>query len=245
MVFRADHAVYMTLQVNRIQRFCLHDGPGIRSVLFVQGCHLRCPWCHNPETWRFGDGTATDPAALAAELLREQPWWERSGGGVTISGGEILDQADAVAVLLRHLGKAGVHRAIETSGDGPPGALAVIAPHAELWLIDLKHGDAALLERRTKVRLPVVLRAVDELLARGAAVVARIPLIGGFNDGDGALDGLVGLCRSRPGLSGIELLPGHDHEKGGRAVHASTPRERLEAAVAAFSATGIPTRIVQ
>lgn len=237
--------MYMTLRINRIQRFCLHDGPGIRSVLFLQGCHLRCPWCHNPETWPSGGGTPAAVAAVTAELLRERPWWQASGGGVTISGGEVLDQAAALAVLLDALGAAAVHRALESSGDGAATAVERLAPRTDLWLFDLKHADAQRLRQRTRARLPVVLANLDRLLADGARVVARIPLISGWNDDDAALHGLAGLCAARPRLAGIEVLPGHDHDKGARAVRAAVPPDRLVAAVAILAATALPTRIVR
>lgn len=233
----------MTLRINRIQRFCLHDGPGIRSVVFLQGCHLHCPWCHNPETWPAAGGSADQ--GLLEFLLREGPWWKRSGGGVTISGGEPLDQAEALAPLLDRLGAAGVHRAIESSGDGPDGAEEILRSHSDLWLLDLKHADASLLERRSGVRLARVLATFDHLLAAGARVVARIPLIGGFNDDADAVAGLAALCAERPALAGIEVLPGHDHAKAGRPVSARGDPARLDVALAMFSATGLPTRIIR
>jgi len=109
--------------VFNIQRFSLHDGPGIRSVVFFQGCHMRCAWCCNPESWAQARGASTQSAitldAVRKEVARDVPYYLVSGGGVTLSGGEVMLQAPFARALLESLSAEGIHTAIETAGFAP------------------------------------------------------------------------------------------------------------------------------
>ena len=107
----------MTGFVNSIQSLGAVDGPGVRYVVFMQGCPLRCVYCHNPDTWLTEGGTPTDADELVRKALRFRPYW-KNGGGVTVTGGEPLLQAEFIAEFFEKLHEHGVHTALDTSGVG-------------------------------------------------------------------------------------------------------------------------------
>ncbi len=201
------------LLVNRIQRFCLQDGPGIRTTVFTQGCSLRCWWCHNPDTRPPHDPKAHrwDIDALARELERDARYWRRSGGGVTVSGGECLIQPRPLAAFLHEMGRRGHDRCVETAGAVPQAHFEGVAPVVDRWLYDIKALSPARYEAGTLGRdadLPV--RNLRWLLAHTPApVTVRVPLVGGFNAGteEPQLIGRMVADMARPVQ--VEILPGH------------------------------------
>ena len=134
-----------------VQRFSVHDGPGIRTTAFLKGCLLRCVWCQNPEGLKFGTGDPmhsskvreVTPAALAEELLADRVFFETSGGGVTFSGGEPLAQAEGLVETARILRSQGIHVAVETSLEVPLERLQRVLDEVDLVLADLKVADPA------------------------------------------------------------------------------------------------------
>jgi pyruvate formate lyase activating enzyme len=203
--------------VFNIQRFSLHDGPGIRTVVFLKGCPLRCHWCANPESQSPACQTASDGTAYGERLSdaavwrvveRDIPFYEESGGGLTLSGGEPLMQPDFSCALLERVKAAGLHTAVETTGFAPFSVIERLAPHADLWLYDVKHHDGAAHRAGTGVDNAQIVENLKALVASGAEVVARIPVIPGFNDSlsdAGALASLLvsaGVCRA-------DILPFH------------------------------------
>ena len=234
-----------------VQRFSLHDGPGIRTTVFFKGCDLRCLWCHNPESQRrepelmlypekctvcgackracaaaFTDacrrcgacadvcragartrsGYARDTAELAALVLRDRPFYEQSGGGMTLSGGEPLLQAEAAAGLLRACKEAGVHTAVETAGHVPAAALEVVLPCTDLFLYDIKGIDPALHRRNTGADNALILANARRLAAEAAEVVFRMPYVPGFNDGEAEAAAAFAKSLGRP----LELMAYHE-----------------------------------
>ena len=103
--------------IHSIQSLGAVDGPGVRYVVFMQGCPLRCVYCHNPDTWLTEGGSPTDVDELVRKALRFRPYW-KNGGGVTVTGGEPLMQAEFVAEFFAKLHEHGVHTALDTSGVG-------------------------------------------------------------------------------------------------------------------------------
>jgi pyruvate formate lyase activating enzyme len=198
--------------VSHVQRFCLEDGPGIRTTAFVQGCPLRCWWCHNPEARpaRAEGAVAWSPRELAVYLARDLRFFRASGGGVTLSGGEPLAQAEAVAVLLRALGRAGVHRCVETSGAGDPDAVLRLAPHVDLWLWDVKSIDPVRYAEGTGADVALPLGNLARVLETAATVRVRVSLIRGFNDDDGQVERIADWLSARSRRSPVEVLAGHD-----------------------------------
>ena len=107
----------MQASVNSIETFGLVDGPGIRTVIFLNGCMLRCLYCHNPETWHMGNKNYTVDE-LVAKILRNKPYFKRNNGGVTFSGGEPLLQIDFLLDICKKLKEEGIHIALDTAGVG-------------------------------------------------------------------------------------------------------------------------------
>ena len=143
-------------RVFEIREFTLHDGPGVRTTVFLKGCPLRCAWCHNPEGQSFDietmtrrDGTKVScgqdwtPEDLAKELLKNADIMKQSGGGVTFSGGEPLAQADFLIELIPLLKQEGVKLAIETSGAVGLKTYQTVVSQIDFVYQDLKHHDAA------------------------------------------------------------------------------------------------------
>ena len=141
-----------------IQKFSLHDGPGIRTVVFFKGCPLRCDWCANPESQnkqpeRMNDeqhslvGKDYTLAQVMEEVLKDQVFYEESGGGVTLSGGEVLMHAPFALTLLKELKKQGIHTACETSGYTQPKTFQSLLAYTDLLYMDVKIGRASCRER--------------------------------------------------------------------------------------------------
>ena len=205
--------------ISNIQHFSVGDGPGIRTTVFFKGCHLRCPWCHNPENLsprptvlRYGDreeirGREVAAEALLPELLEDREFFEESGGGVTFSGGEVLLQAKEAARLARCLREAGVSVLVDTAGSVPWQAFAQIDPYVTGYLYDIKTADPE------KYRViggdrELVFSNLERLLQKGKRVEIRIPLIPGFNT---AREDVAAICLALQelGIRAVTLLPFH------------------------------------
>ncbi len=126
----------MKAAINKIETFGLVDGPGIRTVIFFQGCHLRCKFCHNPESWEKQKGT-TDTDEIIEKILRNKPYFQQNGG-VTFSGGEPLLQKDVLIELCKKLKDEKIHIALDTAGIGD-GDYKELLEYVDLVLLDVKH----------------------------------------------------------------------------------------------------------
>jgi pyruvate formate lyase activating enzyme len=218
------------MRIADVQRFCLRDGPGIRTTVFLQGCGLHCWWCHNPQMQAASSKEAreVDTNALADELMRDERYWLRSGGGVTLSGGEPLCQAGACAELFTELGTRGVHRCVETAGAVQWDAFEVLVSLVDLWYFDMKSAAADTFREGTGGDLEQVRENLRELIGRVPdRVTIRLPLIHGFNADAKALEALGRqIVELAPG-SGVQILPGHDlHVDSAR--KAAVSREECE-----------------
>ena len=131
--------------IHSFESFGTVDGPGIRSVVFLQGCQFRCLYCHNPDTWIEKGGTPTKVTELYNQIIRYKPYFDASGGGVTVSGGEPLLQADFVAKLFSCLKKEGIHTCLDTTGWIPDhiddNVVDELLSTTDLVLLDIKHMD--------------------------------------------------------------------------------------------------------
>ena len=258
-----------TATVFNIQKFSLNDGPGIRTVVFLKGCPLRCAWCSNPESqqrapqleWKesacvgCGACLATAPSAAACErsgkrhidvrtlqgntpeakaavsacrthaltcigetktveevlrvCLQDQPFYEDSGGGVTLSGGEALTWPDFCAKLLERLHKEGIDTCIETEAHVTPQVFQRIARLLDHMLIDLKHVNPTKLRDHTKAQADLMLENLRWALANHPDVLPRTPVIPGFNDSPEDARAMAQWLREARATR-VQLLPFHN-----------------------------------
>lgn len=255
----------VTGSVFNIERYAVHDGPGIRTLVFLKGCPLTCLWCCNPEgqklrselllfpencigcgrcvsacpreavKHREGEGYVTDSERCDAcfacvdvchakarrhygkimsvdEVVslaaKDQAFYDQSGGGVTLSGGEPIFQADFCREVLAACGRAGIHTAVETTGFAPSDVLLSMMTVTDVFLFDIKHMDPAQHKRITGVDNVLILKNLDMLLGRGADVILRIPLIPGLNDSPENIAAVCEHAKARR-ISKINVLPYH------------------------------------
>jgi len=252
-------------RVFNIQRFSIHDGPGIRTTVFVKGCPMRCTWCHNPEGISpdvalsfmpdkcIGCGCCLracprgahsnvggrhvldrqkcracgmcaaecyagalemvgydiSAADALAEVLRDRPFYETSGGGLTISGGEPLMQIDFTAALLAAARAEGLHCCVETCGHADWSRLERIVHLVDLFFYDVKDMDDARHVECTGVSNERALANLRQLHGRRAKIVLRLPIVPGCNDRDDHFSAVAALAASMPGLGGVEIMPYH------------------------------------
>ena len=255
----------MTGRIFDIQRFSVHDGPGIRTTVFLKGCPLRCAWCHNPEGISPRPQLSFDPrrcigcgycfrvcrrgahrmaegrhvldrevceacgtcvaecyaealefvgrevsvADVMAEVRADRPFYETSGGGLTLSGGEPLAQVDFAEAVLRAAAAEGIHGAIETCGHAPWASFERVRPLVGLFLYDWKETDPGRHKECTGVSNDLIRANLRALYAAGARVLLRCPIVPGLNDREDHFAGIASLCREMPALLGVELLPYH------------------------------------
>jgi len=201
-----------------IQRFSVHDGPGIRTTVFMQGCSLSCWWCHNPESCSFQPATsqgfnsssAFDADELVSELLKDQPFFDESGGGVSFSGGEPLAQADFLSQVLKRCKEVGLHTVVDTTGYASQKQLEEILPQTNLFLYDLKLMDNKQHLKYTGVSNKEIVKNLKFLLQNKAKVWIRIPIIPGITDTKTNLGQIATLLKNYNFEQQINLLPYHE-----------------------------------
>ena len=262
--------------VTNIQRFSIHDGPGIRTTVFFKGCNLHCFWCHNPETLRrdpqlqlFPDrcigcgecfercpegahvmteegraflrelckacGTCVETCYAQAlllvgecktvdevveEVLRDLPFYETSGGGVTLSGGEPLLQLDFAYAILERCREAGLHTAVETAANWPWERLETLLPVTDLVMMDVKLMDSARHKECTGVPNARILENAKRLgteaptSGKPLALIVRTPIVPGVNDNPEDVLAIAQFAAQLPNLLYYELLPFHPMASG-------------------------------
>lgn len=195
-------------RINSLQTMGLVDGPGIRSVIFFQGCSLRCAYCQNPETWESGQGQESSGQELVERLTRFLPYYRRSGGGVTCSGGEPLLQPDFLLEILRLSQAKGIHTALDTCGVGLGNYKEILAA-TDLVLLDIKHSDPLGFKALTGGDMNKLWEFISALNDSRARVWVRHVVVPGLTDGSLHLARLREIISTIDKVDKVELLSYH------------------------------------
>lgn len=251
----------MNGNILKLSRFCTHDGPGIRTTVFLKGCPLSCIWCHNPESQKkspeimydkskcincgackavcschFGTfhiysaekctacgkcsdicpqkaltlyGKSVSPAEIFEAVKKDMPFYKTSGGGVTLSGGEPLFQADFSADILKQCKDAGIHTAIETCGFSDINSLKKVLKHSDLVLFDLKETDEERHRKYTGVSLEPIMNNLNYIIKSKIPFILRLPIIPGLNDRTAHFTAVKNIVSSAESCLGVEVMPYH------------------------------------
>jgi pyruvate formate lyase activating enzyme len=207
LIFKEVQAMAMG-RIHSIESMGLVDGPGIRTVVFLQGCALRCAYCHNPDTWSLQGGSEVDSEELLGKLLKFKPYYKSSGGGVTFSGGEPLLQPDFLLEMLRLCRENGIHTALDTAGFGSGGYDEILSL-TDLVLLDLKHSTEEGYRSLACGEMSKVLEFIDALNRSEARVWVRHVVVPGITDSPEHILRLRELVRRIKNVDKVELLPYH------------------------------------
>lgn len=196
-------------RIHSLESFGTVDGPGIRFVVFMQGCPLRCQFCHNPDTWEVKRGTEYTPEHLIEEILKYKAYMEFSGGGVTFTGGEPLYQAEFVLEAVKLCKAHGIPVAIDTSGYVWNDTVREVLAYTDLVLLDIKNYDPLVYQKITGVDLDPTLRFLDYLKEKNINAWIRYVLVPGLSDNLESIRQLALHLSGCPNISKIELLAFH------------------------------------
>ena len=204
-----------------IQKFSTHDGPGIRTIVFLKGCILRCRWCCNPESQSFRVqrmreagrervvGYDTTVGEIMKKVSQDLPYYRRSHGGLTLSGGEALCQEEFVSALLQEAKAQGIDTAVETTACLPWPMIERQLPYLDHVLMDVKHMNSEKHERFTTMRNELILDNARRIAAVHGDLIIRVPTIPGFNDTEEEIREIARFAATLPGVREIHLLPYH------------------------------------
>lgn len=185
------------------------DGPGIRTVIFFQGCPLRCAYCHNPDTWSKWNGTWWEADRLYEFVMRYKPYFQASGGGVTASGGEPAAQSEFLRQFFQYCQEGGIHTALDTSGYLELEDAEKFIPYTDLVILDIKHLDSDKCKRLTGKDNEKALRFLAYLEKNKVPVILRQVLLPGWTDTEEYILQLTDFSKAYLTVKEIELLPFH------------------------------------
>lgn len=210
-----------------IQRYSIHDGIGIRTIVFLKGCALRCRWCCNPESQSFEIETMTQngrPKTCGQDVTvrevmetvrRDMPYYSRSDGGLTLSGGESLLQPEFATALLRAGKELGVNTAMESMGFAEFSTIEKLLPYLDTYLMDIKHMDPAKHKLWCGKENTLMVENAMKIAKSGLTeLIIRVPVIPGFNDTEAEISAIARYASSLPGVEQIHLLPYHNYGEG-------------------------------
>lgn len=214
---------YMNVQgrIFDIQKYSIHDGPGIRTIVFLKGCALRCRWCCNPESQSFNVenmifggkekvvGKDVTVGEVMAEVKKDAPYYARSGGGLTLSGGEALLQPDFAIALLRAAHDLGINTAIETTGFAEFDVIKRFLPHLDYILMDIKHINERKHKEFTGQSNKLILENARKIAESGKNLTIRVPVIPTFNNTESEIREIAEFVKTLPNVSKMHLLPYH------------------------------------
>lgn len=185
------------------------DGPGTRMTVFFAGCPLRCLYCHNPDTMKMKNGESVTSEELLRRIKRYKGVFTSTGGGLTISGGEVLMQPAFAATLLAGAKELGIHTAIDTSGFLGAACTDAMLENIDLVLLDVKSGDPETYTKVTGRELQPTLDFGRRLADRGVEIWLRFVLVPGLTDDPANIETIADYAASLPSVSRVEVLPFH------------------------------------
>lgn len=200
--------------IHSIESFGAADGPGIRYIVFLKGCRMRCQYCHNPDTWAKEGGTVETPEAVFKKALRYKNYW-KNNGGITVSGGEALFQIDFVTELFRLAKEKGIHTCLDTSGNPftrqEPffSKFNELLRYTDLFLLDIKHMDPEAHKKLTGQPNENILDLARYLSDQGKHMWIRQVLVPGITDDPDELTSLKRFVGELQTVDRVELLPYH------------------------------------
>lgn len=211
----------VTGRIFDIQKFSVHDGPGIRTIVFFKGCALRCRWCCNPESQKSeiqtmienGKEKTVGRDVSVEEVLKivkqDMPYYRRSGGGLTLSGGEMLCQSDFAYALLRSAKESAINTAVETTGFAKWETIKKLLPYIDTVLMDIKHTDTIKHKEFTTQSNQLILENAKKIAENAKKLIIRVPVIPTFNDTESEIASIAKFASSLKGVEEINLLPYH------------------------------------
>ncbi len=197
-------------KVHSVETFGTVDGPGIRYILFLQGCPLKCKYCHNRDTWDPNEGTTRTLEDIVEEIKRYTTYFKTSHGGVTVSGGEPLLQAKFVTELFKELHKYSIHTALDTAGSLPiTDEIKELLAVTDLVILDIKHIDDEKSKKLTSLSNRNNIAFANYLNAQHIPVWIRQVLVPGYTDDEHDLKKLKEFIDSLENVERVEILPYH------------------------------------
>lgn len=200
--------------IHSVESFGSADGPGVRYIVFLKGCNMRCKYCHNPDTWAAAGGQLQTPEEVLKKALRYKSYW-RNNGGITVSGGEALLQIDFVTELFRLAKEKGIHTCLDTSGNPFTREESFyfrfeqLMQVTDLFMLDIKHIDDGAHRKLTGQTNENILAMARCLSDHGKAMWIRHVLVPGITDDEEQLTKLRAFIDTLESVERVEILPYH------------------------------------
>ncbi len=209
-------------RIFNIQKYSVHDGPGVRTIVFMKGCRLRCRWCCNPESQEYkiqtmvSEGKETlcgydiTAGEVMEKVLSDMPYFRRGGGGITLSGGECLNQPDFAEALLTLSHESGITTAIESTAFAEYSVIERILPHLDYFLMDIKHINSEKHKEFTTQPNELILENARKIAKyKETELIVRVPVIPTFNDTEEEIEAIAEFAAELKNVKKMHLLPYH------------------------------------
>ena len=212
---------YVRGRIFDIQKFSVHDGPGIRTIVFLKGCALRCKWCCNPESQSAEIQTMNTPQGaktigrdvsigeIIEDILKDMPYFRRSGGGITLSGGETLLQPEFAKALFMAAKENGITTAIESTGFAKYETIEKLLPYIDVYLMDIKHMNSQKHKLFTSQSNELILENAKKIAKNANKLIIRVPVIPTFNDTVSEITDIARFTKELGTVDELHLLPYH------------------------------------